>query len=303
MMVVVFFGGMDASVFRKCYESASDLGGLAARLAESGMKSVMEVVRGVRIFGSLSAMSDGAAERDETHYLLVPRLGGGGFSVFRKRVLPEGVGAENGSVKARIFHVPDASARGVLESELARVLAEELPATAGVVGDLADMLDRAADEIDRETSRVSGGLLIIGGVVALVNPLVGVGIAAKSLLPSLGAKATKMGADFVGGKLRDWGRVRGDAKRLADASREVRRLKPEVFENPLLRTLGVVVAYPEGDEEPFLDRRNWPDSFPRPRYHAVTVEALAEVLGEEDLGVVKLGAAQRRWVEEMRKRN
>jgi hypothetical protein len=35
----------------------------------------------------------------------------------------------------------------------------------------------------------------------------------------------------------------------------------------------------------------------------VTVEALAEVLGEEDLGVVKLGAAQRRWVEEMRKRN
>jgi hypothetical protein len=76
-----------------------------------------------------------------------------------------------------------------------------------------------------------------------------------------------------------------------------------VFENPLLRTLGVVVAHPEGDEEPFLDRRNWPDSFPRPRYHAVTVEALAEVLGEEDLGVVKLGAAQRRWVEEMRKRN
>lgn len=290
---------MNAADFRKWLEAASGVGSLAADLAASGIRSVMEVVRGIPIFGSLSAMNHEVPDRDETHYLLVPKLDGNGFSIFRKRVLPAGVGAENRLPKARIFHVPDASSKGVMERELSKVLAQEAPVMRGAGDEVADLLDRVADEIDRETPRVSGGLLIIGGVVALVNPLVGIGIAAKSLLPSLGSSVARAGSDFVVGKLRDWGRKRDEARRLTEAAREVKRLKPEVFENPVLRALDLVISQPDHAPDPFLDVRTWPDAFPHLRHYAVTREAFSEVFTRADLEQTRLGDTQRAWVREM----
>jgi hypothetical protein len=49
---------------------------------------------------------------------------------------------------------------------------------------------KIADEIDYKSNLVSGGLLIIGGAIAITNPLLRMGGAANSLLPSLGAKLT-----------------------------------------------------------------------------------------------------------------
>jgi hypothetical protein len=46
-------------------------------------------------------------------------------------------------------------------------------------------------------------LLIIGGAAAFANPIIGAGIAAKALFPSLGDKASKLGLNFDGKKLRD----------------------------------------------------------------------------------------------------
>lgn len=290
---------MTQEFLRRLVESASGLGPLAAALTESGMKSVVEVFRGIPIFGSLSALSSAESERDETHYLLIPRLGDGtSFSIYSKRVLPEGIGAENSLPKARIFHVPDRSARSLLEQELVRKIVSDGISVAGPKSELADLLDRVADEIDRETNRVSGGLLLIGGVVALVNPLLGVGIAAKSVFPSLGAKVAKAGADLIGKKLRNWNHQRELASLEKVAKKDVERLQPELFENPILRTIHGLVSNPNPHEDPALNRSHWPDAFPNARSYSVTVEALGEVYRTEPESgnMRRLPKLQREWL-------
>ncbi len=51
---------------------------------------------------------------------------------------------------------------------------------------LGDRAKELADYIDALDDRVFGGVLLIGGLVAIFNPLAGAAIAAKSLIPSLG---------------------------------------------------------------------------------------------------------------------
>ncbi len=263
-------------------DGASDAGSLAHSIADSGLKSVSEVFQRVTIFGSLSAAETTEAVYDETHYLLVSLLGGQSrYAVYTKRILPPDIGVTNSLPKARIFHVPDESGKELLERELiANLVNERLDPSAGS-SEFADLLEKVADQIDGETSRISGGLILIGGVVALANPILGVGIAVKGLLPSIGTMATKAGAGYVGNKLRDWSRSSAESKLRSEVSKEVQRLKPRIYPNPVLRSLEAIATNPETDFDPALDERNWIDRFESPHYHRVTAEAIHEVYQAE----------------------
>ncbi|MFT4511616.1 MAG: hypothetical protein ACI89X_000607 [Planctomycetota bacterium] len=62
---------------------------------------------------------------------------------------------------------------------------------------LADRLQMIANELDRHKRAITGGILLIGGAVAVANPLLGVGIAAKAITDTYGdADGESVAPDF-----------------------------------------------------------------------------------------------------------
>jgi hypothetical protein len=260
---------------QKLVETASDAKVLAASIGQAGIQYVQGLLGGIPFISSISALSLQNVDRDETHYLLIPFPDGTHpYTVFIKRVIPEGMGITNSLPRARIFHVPDESGRKLIERELiSKALTDrDVPADSR----FADRLDLLANEIDRETAKISGGLLLIGGAVAFINPILGAGIAAKGLLPSVGAKASKAGIGYVSEKLRKWNQSATEARITKEAQQEVKRLKPELFHNPLLQSVDALLTNPNAAYDPFFAGRNWIAEFPSHRYFKVTVDGIAQ---------------------------
>ena len=186
-------------------KTTSDVTEVAKRIVEDGVEFFRGTLGKLPLFSSVIAReSKENITHDETHYFLVPyRLSEVNYALYTQRVLPEGVGPENDLPKAKIFHLPAVGTLDTLEELLFEQLSakhrqqysNELP--------IADRLDLIAKEIDKQSNLVTGGLVLIGGAVAIANPLVGVGIAAKALLPTLGSKLSKHGINHVTDWLRD----------------------------------------------------------------------------------------------------
>lgn len=269
------------ALLQKLLDSANDAGDFAQSLGSAGLQSVNGLFEGIRVFGSLSALEDKEIERDETHYVLVPLVDPlGEYAVYTKRVLPPDVGATNSLPKARIFHLPDSSGREVLESRLVNAAVDVALGDQPVESDFADALENFANQVDKETMKISGGLILIGGAVAFANPLLGVGIAVKGLLPSIGSKASKAGVGYVSDKIRKWNSSAAISREEKKALKEVRQLKPEIYENPLIRSLEAVITNPNDEYDPAFDHRIWVDEFESHRTYSLTIEALRQVYGE-----------------------
>lgn len=271
---------MDA-ILKKLTNKARDTQTLARAITESGLKSVSSVLRGTPIFGALTAASDETAEYDETHYVLIPLLGAEkNYAIYTKRILPLDVGANNSLPKARIFHVPDEAGTSLLERELVAELINKRCGEEVDSSELADTLEKLADQIDGETNKISGGFLLIGSAVAIVNPLLGIGIATQGLIPAIGAKASKVGAEYVGNKLRQRNKTVAKSKIEKKTTNEIRKLKPQIYPNPITRSLEAIAANPQTNLDPAFDHRNWIDQFKSPRHYAVTLEAIQETYQE-----------------------
>ena len=83
---------------------------------------------------------------------------------------------------------------------------------------MGDRAREMADYIDALDGRVFGGVLLIGGLVAIFNPLAGAATAAKSRIPSLGMLASKYGL-----------RVAEDSLNQADMKRKVKQAEKDVL--------------------------------------------------------------------------
>ncbi len=265
----------------KLVRSASDASAFAREWAATGLRHVETGLNQMRVCFSMSALESEDSERDETLYFLVPLARDEvDYVLYVKRVIPSGYSANNSLPKARIFHLPDASAQERMERLLIEQARASQLAQLDPNVDFADRLEALAQAIDEETLRVSGGLLLVGGAVALVNPVVGVSIAAQSLFPSLGSKASKAGASFISDKLRTWSRQRTHAQAEKAATKEVRQLKPELFTNPVLGTLDRMLTNPDPDYDPFLEEASLDEEFPNRHSFAATLEAVGEVYAE-----------------------
>lgn len=265
-------------LLQKLVDSASDANNLAQSMIDSGINSVSEVFKGWKIFGSLTASTEENIEQDETHYILVPLLGTQQeYAIYTKRILPPDVDATNTLPKARIFHVPSDSGKKILEERLITDMVTDQQDSNAGSSDLADALERIADQIDKESNKLSGGMLLIGGAVAMVNPVVGISIAAKSLFPSISTKIGKIGAEFVGNKLRNRNQSQADSKLKKDVSKEVKKLKPTIYNNSIIRSIETIATHPETEFDPAFDHNNWADQFQPAHYYAVTAEAIREI--------------------------
>lgn len=258
-------------------DSARALQNEAARLMGEGVQFLRGALDQIPLFAGTRAHElTASCERDETHYFLVPFAPApAGFALNVQRALPAGTGAVNDLQKVRVFHLHDEAARGTLEDLLRSSLAAGALADLPAGSELADRLDKMAEAIDSQTEKVTGGLLVIGGLVAIANPLLGVGIAAKALLPSVASVAGKGAVDFVSDKLRSRAESARRSAAEEKASAEIKRLKPEIFINPLLRVLHDALHPNDPPHDPFIGETAIPADLAWMRVRAMTAAAIS----------------------------
>lgn len=210
--------------------------------AKSGMSYLQSTIGSLRLFSSTKVdAAVGNPAQDETHYFLIPQPKGG-FVLAERRRLPEGVGTVNSLPKVRIFHVHDPAGVAVLEEQLLGRLAEKHLSQPGAEVDLAKRLELIGQQIDEQSSLVTGGLVMLGGAVAIANPLVGLGIVTQALLPGLSGKLTQAGLGFAADSVRRMGNSWRERSARKEAQSEIRRLKPRVVVDPVLAFLDEQVA-------------------------------------------------------------
>lgn len=239
------------------------------------------------------AVGKGNPDRDESHYFLVPDPAGKeGFTLVERRKLPEGVGTVNSLPKLRVFHVHDPSALEVLESQLVGRISASARTEAGLEADIAARLESLGEEIDKQSHFVTGGLVLVGGVVAVANPLMGVAIAAKALLPELGGKLAKFGFGAAADSVRRFGSWRKSESAKRSAAAEVRRMKPELVTDPALRFADRVVAA-AGRVDPFFAELAETPEWWKDREMRFSLGVVAEVWS---------GGTWGRWADSVRER-
>ncbi|MEZ6114990.1 MAG: hypothetical protein R3C28_00210 [Pirellulaceae bacterium] len=240
-------------------KSAKDFGTAAFQQATgvigAGAGFVSTAIGKTRLFASTeSSASYDHQQVDEKHYFLVPdKRSPHLHSLYVMRCLPSGVPPINDLPKRRLFHLPNHHALPTLEQILledARSAAESTPATAATV---SQRLNDIADQIDKLDGKVFNGVLLIGGLVALINPLAGAAVAAKALIPGVGMLLSKYGLKYAS----DTASSVELASRIKTVEKEVLKQfqgsEAESLVNPLLAQWQKALDSNEEQYEPILD--------------------------------------------------
>ncbi len=211
-----------------------------------------ETINELPILASLERTQNSALLKyDEKHYFVIPfRLSKVGISFHTMRCLPEGVPEINALAKRRVFHFPNIHAEHQLKELL---LAESREKAIARAGEKKHSLEELANDIDKLDKKLTYGMLLVGGAAALVNPIVGAGIAAKALLPGIGSLVNKYGLKPLGQKLTH----KELEKQVAEAEKSVL----SAFEhsstlqiiNPVLEELELALKTSEFEHDPLVD--------------------------------------------------
>jgi len=165
----------------------------------SGVDVVKGAIGELPVLISFERSSDCDVEYDEKHYFIIPfKLSDTGFVLHTMRYLPESVPEINDLPKRRVFHFPNEYYEGSLRQYM-------LDSARELVVDKSDKssntLEKLADDIDALDNKLTYGMLLVGGLTALVNPVAGAAIAAKAVLPGVSTVLTKYGLRPAGKKL------------------------------------------------------------------------------------------------------
>jgi hypothetical protein len=235
-------------------QSKQALNSMSAKVVEefsAKMNLVKEVVSGLPIFVSSERTDKFDVLYDEKHYFVVPyRLSETGFSLHTMRCLPESVPEINDLPKRRIFHFPNFHYEALLREQMiqsAVQLSNERKAND------KHTLERLADDIDSLDSKLTYGMLLVGGVAAVFNPLVGAGIAAKALLPGMGSLANKYGLRPVGEKLTDAQLKKAAKEAETSVIQQFSEANTLKVENPILQELELALRTTEDEHDPLVE--------------------------------------------------
>ena len=269
----------------------------------------------IPLFASTEAVThDDERLTDETHYFLVPfRLAPSDYALYTSRRLPRGYAAVNDLPKLRVFHLPCSGSEELLE----RLILDDVLSkkdTRSAAGDehvkpIHERLRELGEEVDKQTNRVTGGLLIIGGVVALANPIIGAGIVTKALLPAVGAKLSGEGLKFSGEKLKQWQDDGEQKKREKEAHTELKSVDIRIAVNPALQTLEEALATNAAEFEPMLESYDFSrfaiDGWQGQQMLELTARAVgsvyADVIEDETCHTeARLGPEDIRWLKALR---
>lgn len=258
-------------------DGVGDVVGGVGDVVGAGIGFVGSTIGGIKLFGSTENASVYQHEKfDEKHYFLIPDLSSEyEYSLYIMRVLPDGVPPLNDLPKQRVLHLPDQSAMPTVHAIL-KADARETAQQAGRENAISSKIDDVIDAIDMIDEKAFQGVLLVGGLVALVNPLAGAAVAAKAIVPSLGGWVSKYGLKLA-----------SDTVSNIDLSNRVKAAEKDVLKqfkgsstieviNPVLLEFDAVVRRGENIELPLkFDAGNkelaWEDS---ERFLALTYTAI-----------------------------
>ena len=218
---------------------------------ETRVQLVKKAVNGLPVLVSLERQASQRIQYDEKHYFVIPlQLSEAGFSLHTVRALPPGVPEVNALPKRRVFHFPteyhEDTLRQFMVSAAQNMAIEQHQ-------DSKSTLERLADDIDALDNKLTYGMIVVGGIAAIFNPLLGAGIAAKAVLPSVTGLLNKYGLKPIGEKATQ-AQIEQRAK---DAEAHVLQQFSESTTlkviNPILAELEFALRTSEQEHDPLYD--------------------------------------------------
>lgn len=178
-------------------------------------------------------ISDNEDAVDTMHYFCLPdSTSNVPFIIHTQRVVPAGV-KSNELPKRRVFHVPvGTSMEEVVDS--AKAMDRELvKGTGSWRKDAGESLNSLANGIDDVGRILTGGTLLVGALVVIFNPIAGLILMGKSLLPSLGVDVANAGARTLSSSLKE----SAEQSVTKEVENTYEALEPEWLESALLLDL------------------------------------------------------------------
>lgn len=165
---------------------------------DTKLRMVKEHIGALPVIVSLERSEPQDVQYDEKHYFVIPNHTCDiGFSLHTMRTLPSGSPEINDLPKRRVFHFPNEHYEGSLRLhmvETARSMAIDTNSNT------QSTLEKLADDIDAMDSKLTYGMLAVGALAAIFNPLIGAGIALKAVLPSISGMLSRHGLKPLGEK-------------------------------------------------------------------------------------------------------
>lgn len=211
-----------------------------------------ETINDLPILASLERTKNSSEIKyDEKHYFVVPfKLSEVGISLHTMRCLPDGIPEINDLPKRRVFHFPNKHAEGQVRELLLQQGRDIARASSS---GKKHTIESLANDIDKLDKKLTYGMLLVGGAAAFVNPVLGVGIAAKALLPGVGSLVNKYGLKPLGEKLTKnqlEKEVLAAEKRIISEFEHATTLQ---LVNPILEELDLALRTNESEHDPLID--------------------------------------------------
>jgi len=239
-------------LFSEGLKSASSFADKAIGEVYQKFSLVKEMVNGIPFFVSAEKTDKYGKELyDERHYFVIPfMMNDAHIALHSMRCLPSGVPEINSLPKRRIFHFPNKHSEALVQKVL-------LDGAKGIVEQdhclNENTLVSLANDIDALDKKLTYGMLFVGGMAALVNPVVGVGIAAKALTPGVTGLLSKYGLRPVGEKLSKSQLERKIRDAESNVLKEFESASTVQLINPILQELELALNTIESEHDPLID--------------------------------------------------
>ncbi len=281
--------------------------GAAAGAVGTGFGYAKESLTTSWLFGSTEST---VSDYDEKHYFLIPfQPAACGYTLYSMRCLPEGTPPVNDLPKRRIIHLPNEHGRRMIEELLCHEAAATAVATDEAPSPMGRRLNDLADGIDELDKKAFHGALLIGGLVALANPVAGGILAAKAMLPSIGLFLSRYGLKQIGDTLHERGLRQRIQKAESDVLKQFQGSDTTEVVDPLLVQLDKALNTKEHEYDPVLHDKTFDassthgDSGLGDRQNTITaiINTYDEVLQNPDqYSVAGLGPEDVRWLRMLR---
>ncbi len=267
--------------YNKAKGAVATVSGKVSSQVSQGVSFVSEIVGGLRVIASFERSDTYQVEYDEKHYFIIPlKLSETGFALHTMRCLPESVLEINDLPKRRVFHFPNKHYEAALREYLIRGAQDFVNEN---ISPSKSTLESLANEIDALDSKLTRGMLVVGGLTAIFNPLIGAGIAVKAVTPGVIGLMNKYGLRPIGEKISS----SSIEKSVKDAEASVLKQFTESttlkIVNPILQELELALNTNEDQHDPLLDPNLSTGSIPEldgERWRDLTERAMWHVYGD-----------------------
>jgi len=238
-------------IFTKAKGLAMTISDRAATQIGEGISIVSKNIAGLQVLVSSERSDAYETEYDEKHYFVIPyKLSESGFALHTMRCLPESALEINSLPKRRIFHFPNEHYEFALKEYL--IKAAQDMAIEGT-SELQSPLESLANDIDALDNKLTYGMLALGGLAAVFNPILGVGIAAKAVTPGAIGLLNRYGLRPLGEKMS----MSSIEKSVKDAESNVLVQFTESTTlrviNPILQELQLALNTNQDEHDPLID--------------------------------------------------